>query len=612
MAIDLTVQYPGNVDPASPDYPYGQARNITVPGDGTGTPWEAALANDLLGHQQATLTAGGEVPSGTSEKATNSQYLKAAGRVHGLEFDLLNDAKAAVYAKEGAVAKLRGRTTAGVGAAEWQYVTGETANGINIINHDTLPLQLKLVPSSPVIVSQWGADPANDIATNSAAIQAAYDSLTPNGTLIFSPTGVYEAEGLEFGKADVTVDFNQSELHNTGTGTDTVQLSPALSFNFRQRLHNGTIRNGATAGHCLNAGFGFSQCEVDLNLFNANPAKGVMSASFSAGGIFDTIFAGGEWTISNSHTVPAFEVLSVDTARFNDNTFKVKRYNRSGTAPFFSIRSSVATNWNYANKWVDANFEVCNGGAVHCTGARGFELHNIMNWDLNVFNGGVTTDDFIRFDQEGAGLNSTNNIVSNYTRTEGSLGVGKYDIALGLADDTLLFQTSSNASVGATHDLNNRRAVIHKTPGETFVNVGLTNVTILEPTLVTAPTLQVNGDANVDGRASVRRLATTYGGILTLVAGVITPTRAYHHVETEGLAASDDLVTVTAGEDGDILTLRPANDARTVVVKHGTGNIRLSGSVDFTMDSTRDRIVLQYDAALSEWVEWGGQTNGGA
>ena len=77
MAINPETQYPGKIAPSSASYPYGQARNVTVPGDGTGTPWEAALVNDLFGFLQAMLTEGSVVPSGTPETATASQYLTA-------------------------------------------------------------------------------------------------------------------------------------------------------------------------------------------------------------------------------------------------------------------------------------------------------------------------------------------------------------------------------------------------------------------------------------------------------------------------------------------------------------------------------------------------------
>ena len=88
MAINPETQYPGKVAASSAPYPYGQAQNITTPGDGTGTPWEAALLNDIFGFQQALLKAAGNiVPSGSPDQVGTSQYLQsvieiAAGRAH--------------------------------------------------------------------------------------------------------------------------------------------------------------------------------------------------------------------------------------------------------------------------------------------------------------------------------------------------------------------------------------------------------------------------------------------------------------------------------------------------------------------------------------------------
>lgn len=83
MAINPETQYPGKIAPSTPDYPYGAARNITLPGDGTGTPWEAALVNDIFGWQQALLSSAGVVPSGSPDKVGASQYLEAARIEHG-------------------------------------------------------------------------------------------------------------------------------------------------------------------------------------------------------------------------------------------------------------------------------------------------------------------------------------------------------------------------------------------------------------------------------------------------------------------------------------------------------------------------------------------------
>lgn len=81
MAINPGNLYPGKTAAPDADYPYGRARNVSTPGDGTGTPWEAALVNDLFGFQQALLEGAGIVPSGTPERVGQSQYLQSLRRL---------------------------------------------------------------------------------------------------------------------------------------------------------------------------------------------------------------------------------------------------------------------------------------------------------------------------------------------------------------------------------------------------------------------------------------------------------------------------------------------------------------------------------------------------
>ena len=85
MAISISENYPGKTAGNTADYPYGQARNITTPGDGTGTPWEAAIVNDDQGMKQALLTNAGITPSGTPDTADESQYFEAMKKLFGAE-----------------------------------------------------------------------------------------------------------------------------------------------------------------------------------------------------------------------------------------------------------------------------------------------------------------------------------------------------------------------------------------------------------------------------------------------------------------------------------------------------------------------------------------------
>lgn len=74
MAINPTTAFPGKIAPADASYPYGKARNITAPGDGTGTPLNATLLNDVWGFFQHLLRRAGIQPSGTPDTAPVSQY----------------------------------------------------------------------------------------------------------------------------------------------------------------------------------------------------------------------------------------------------------------------------------------------------------------------------------------------------------------------------------------------------------------------------------------------------------------------------------------------------------------------------------------------------------
>lgn len=75
MALDLTLIYPGQIDTTDPTgYPYGKAKNIVNPGDGTGTPWERQIVNETLGFHQELLARASIVPSGTPDKVGASQY----------------------------------------------------------------------------------------------------------------------------------------------------------------------------------------------------------------------------------------------------------------------------------------------------------------------------------------------------------------------------------------------------------------------------------------------------------------------------------------------------------------------------------------------------------
>lgn len=88
MAINLITLYVGKVNGSDPgNYTYGSARNITVPADSTGTPWEQAIVNDTQGFHQALLARASIVPTGTAENETASQYVQCLDFLYSRQLD---------------------------------------------------------------------------------------------------------------------------------------------------------------------------------------------------------------------------------------------------------------------------------------------------------------------------------------------------------------------------------------------------------------------------------------------------------------------------------------------------------------------------------------------
>jgi hypothetical protein len=93
---------------------------------------------------------------------------------------------------------------------------------------------------------------------------------------------------------------------------------------------------------------------------------------------------------------------------------------------------------------------------------------------------------------------------------------------------------------------------------------------------------------------------------VTIASGAIQVTSSNHLVDTEGAAGTDDLDNLVGGEDGDIVILSTVVSTRDVVVRHigaGTGNIRLNGVADFTLDNLADTVALLKKGSL--WVQFG-------
>lgn len=97
------------------------------------------------------------------------------------------------------------------------------------------------------------------------------------------------------------------------------------------------------------------------------------------------------------------------------------------------------------------------------------------------------------------------------------------------------------------------------------------------------------------------KVLTPSDGTLTISSGAITPTGAYHLVDTEASAAIDQLDTISGPVSGERLTLRSANDARDIILTQA-GNIVTPSGANVLLSSTASTISLLYDGTLSKWI----------
>ena len=108
------------------------------------------------------------------------------------------------------------------------------------------------------------------------------------------------------------------------------------------------------------------------------------------------------------------------------------------------------------------------------------------------------------------------------------------------------------------------------------------------------------GDTDYDDRLSAGKLALkprSSTDVLTIASGQIEVTNSAHKVLNENGDASDDLVTITGGKDGDIIVLSAGTSSQAVTIKtsfSGTDTIQC-GASDLVLNSSADRITLEYN-----------------
>lgn len=90
------------------------------------------------------------------------------------------------------------------------------------------------------------------------------------------------------------------------------------------------------------------------------------------------------------------------------------------------------------------------------------------------------------------------------------------------------------------------------------------------------------------------------GPTLVIAAGSVTPTHRSHAVDTEAMAAADNLDTIvpTNAAPTDVLALRQLDGGRQVTILDGMGNIITEGGSDLNLLNTTRRGYCFWDGTI--------------
>ena len=112
---------------------------------------------------------------------------------------------------------------------------------------------------------------------------------------------------------------------------------------------------------------------------------------------------------------------------------------------------------------------------------------------------------------------------------------------------------------------------------------------------VELPSAEMNAYIRDNENYLKTHIAVEAASELTINAGVIAVTQAYHTIDTEADAATDDLDTIGGGNEGMIIILRAEHTDRTVILKNLAGNLVLGA--DIPLDDTNKHVALICDSA---------------
>lgn len=288
----------------------------------------------------------------------------------------------------------------------------------------------------------------NNIANDTAAFDAAVDSLGSVGGTVYVPAGTYKLSSVVTTKSKIQV---------VGAGRDTTKLVaaagaftwPSSGSLVNARFADLYIRNDS--GHMFTSTSGLVLVSWERCWLWSNTTSGSILEQSTADNYIRVTVDDCNLLRPGGSTVPAWNVVnSIGGANCNvwrnlivDNDSSVPC-----TAPFFHLESTASGNYCYDNRFEDLCGERNTGGIIRALSVRNLFVDNVTDYDATA----NYTADMVKVGKSvtGGSLPSANVIVTGCGRRGGTLDPGVYDVNLvpGEVSRGIIVHPQNSASSG--------------------------------------------------------------------------------------------------------------------------------------------------------------------
>lgn len=384
-------------------------------------------------------------------------------------------------------------------------------------------------------------------------------------------------------KAFVTDVANSPNVSFTNNNIDdwgTVASCDVVSFRSPNFIASGNHFNNIGDGHCIRTG-----------LFNGDDTNVPVSGVIVANDFKNTDHVG---VTCELYT----QGVTIGLNNFDDLGAGVKVESAGGTQTDISIignnfknldGAGVGTIMNIAGErvtfignTVKDSVGVCDVGNYAVASGNIFEnVGDVTNLCPSIRAVGGTI---------GASINDNKVLNSPYrgidvggdTIVEGNVVLGSVDRSIS-ANALIGGAIKNNKTDGGTYGIvTNSASVNSEITGNNSKNASIANYSISDTVT-----------NYIDGNIGMSLLSST----IIISSGAITaPVKpnSMIRIDTEGGAATDELVTISGGTIGQMITLKPVSGTKVTTIKNGTGNIRLA-SGDIVLSSTTMSLLLMFD-----------------